>query len=63
VFVPANDELVARGAAIQAAAVLTERSVDEVMTSWGAPEGFTVEPRPGADGAAVRAAYAAAEGR
>jgi xylulokinase len=63
VFVPAIDELVARGAAIQAAAVLAERSVDEVMTSWGPPEGITIEPRPGADGAAVRAAYAAAEGR
>ncbi|CAN5597379.1 xylulokinase [soil metagenome] len=59
VLVPAADELVARGAAIQAAAVLAGCSIDEVAAAWGTGPVLTVEPDPAADGAATRAAYAA----
>ncbi|MFZ4720666.1 MAG: xylulokinase, partial [Ilumatobacteraceae bacterium] len=60
VVVPGDDELVARGAAVQAAAVLHGSSIDAVGDAWGQVPSHTVEPRPGADSAAVRAAFAAA---
>ncbi len=60
VAVPDLDETVATGAAVQAAVVATGRSFDEVATDWGLGAGTIVEPRPGADGEAVRAAYAEA---
>ena len=51
----------ARGAAVQAAAVLTGRSFDDIHDAWdlGSPV-VTVEPDTSIDGAAVRAAYARA---
>jgi len=56
-----DDETVARGAAIQAAAVVLDEPVDDVAGAWGRPEALWVEPGPGstaADRAAVRSAYA-----
>ena len=60
VVVPDTDELVARGAAVQAAAVLTGTSFDDVAAAWGLGSGVTVDPDPTVDGDAVRAAYAGA---
>ena len=60
VVVPDADELVARGAAVQAAAVLTGASFADVASAWGSGAGATTEPDPAVDGAAIRAAYAAA---
>jgi xylulokinase len=57
VLVPASDQLVARGAALQAAAVLAGQPLDEVAETWRAPECTTVEPDPAVDAGAVRAAY------
>jgi xylulokinase len=62
VVVPDADELVARGAAVQAAAVLTGSTFDDVTDAW-AMAATTVEPDAAVDGAAVRAAYAAAAER
>jgi xylulokinase len=58
VVVPDAEELVALGAAVQAAAVLGGRSIDEVGAAWGLDRGTTVEPDPGVDGSAIREAYA-----
>ena len=60
VVVPDADELVARGAAVQAAAVLTGASFADVASAWGSGAGATTEPDPAVDGAAIQAAYAAA---
>jgi xylulokinase len=60
VVVPDADELVARGAAVQAAAVLSGAPFDAVARAWGSREGTVTEPDPAVDGAAIRAAYAAA---
>jgi xylulokinase len=57
VVVPDEDELVARGAALQAAAVLTGTDLTEVADAWNVRTGVEVEPDPTVDGAAVRAAY------
>ncbi|HVC67261.1 MAG TPA: xylulokinase [Acidimicrobiales bacterium] len=59
VLVSDLDEAVATGAAVQAAAVLTGRPLDEVQTAWGLGGGSTVEPDGSVDAAAVRDAYAA----
>ena len=58
VLIPASDELVARGAAIQAAAVLAGATIDAVRQSWGPGPAMVVEPTPGVDGAALRQAFA-----
>lgn len=60
VLIADTDELVARGAALQAAAVLTGRAFDEVTADWGLGEALTVEPDPSVDAGAIRAAYARA---
>lgn len=60
VVVPEEDELVARGAAVQAAAVLAGTTVGEVAAAWGTGRGSIVEPNASTDGGAIRAAYAAA---
>ena len=60
VLVPGTDDLVARGAAVQAAAVLAGTTVDEVSAAWGTPAARTVDPDPSTDGSAIRAAYAGA---
>jgi xylulokinase len=58
VLVPAEDELVAAGAAIQAAAVHHGRAVARVAEAWGLGRGETVEPTDTVDRAAIRSAYA-----
>jgi xylulokinase len=58
VIVPDDGEPVARGAALQAAAVLTGRSLQDIAAAWGTGPTTTVEPDPAVDGPAVRAAYA-----
>ncbi len=60
VLVPDADEAVARGAALQAAAVLTGRSFDDICDGWGTGPVLAVEPDPSVDGAAIRAANARA---
>ena len=57
VLVPDVGEPVARGAAVQAAAVLTGASVDDVAAAWGLGMAATVEPDPTVDRDAIRDAY------
>jgi xylulokinase len=57
VIVPGDDELVARGAAVQAAVALSGRSFDEVAEAWSLHEGSVTEPTTGVDADAIRAAY------
>jgi xylulokinase len=60
VTVPLEEELVAAGACVQAAATLTGADPVELVTAWGLDKGIEVEPGPGAARAGeVRAAYAA----
>jgi xylulokinase len=60
VLVPGERELVATGAAVQAAAVLGGLDPTAVAAAWGTATGRAVEPGAGAaDAGAVRAAYAA----
>jgi len=58
VRVPAEDELVAAGAAVQAAAVHHGRDVAQVAEAWGLGRGETVKPDDTVDRAAIRAGYA-----
>ena len=62
VLVPRDEELVARGAAVQAAATLMGTSIDSVMDAWGLDVEH-VEPDHGVDRAAVRSAFATALAR
>jgi xylulokinase len=60
VLVPRNDEQVAIGACVQAAALVTGAEAADVADEWDLDEGDLVEPGPGVSAAAdVRAAYAA----
>jgi xylulokinase len=63
VVVPEQDELVALGAAVQAAAVLHGTTTEEVAAAWGLGSGQVVEPDRSVDAAAVRDAYARARAR
>jgi xylulokinase len=64
VVVPDGDEHVARGACVQAAAVLHGRPPAEVAAAWAPAPVSVTEPGAGAAGAAeVRAAYAARRDR
>jgi xylulokinase len=58
--VPAEEELVAAGAAVQAAAVHHGRDVAQVAEAWGLGRGATVDPDGAVDRAAIRADYAEA---
>ena len=60
VRIPAEDELVAGGAAVQAAAVLRNGDFAQVADAWGLRRGETVEPDAAVDRRAIRAAYAEA---
>ncbi len=62
IVVPTDDELVACGAALQAAAVVNGRDLHDVAAAWGLGGGETVEPDLAVDRAAIRATYAAARG-
>ena len=57
VVVPDDDETVALGAAVQAAAVAAGRHPVDVSADWPLGEGLLVEPLPGAGGAEIRARY------
>jgi xylulokinase len=59
VVVPSEGELVATGAAVQAASVHLDCDVARVSEAWGLGRGDVVEPDESVDGGAVRAAYAA----
>ena len=60
VRVPADDELVAAGAAVQAAALHHGGDFAEVADAWGLGRGDTVEPDDTVDRIAIRDAYAEA---
>lgn len=60
VQLPDDDELVARGAALQAAVVLHGRPLDDVAQGWQLDRGHVVEPDGAVDAAAIRQAYAEA---
>ncbi len=62
VTVPHEDEVVATGACVQAAAVLSQRAPTDIAQSWGLGAGDMVEPASGVDHCAVREAYALARG-
>jgi xylulokinase len=62
VTLPRDDELVATGACVQAAAALHQRGPGEVAKAWGLGEGDAVVPDARVDARAVRAAYARARG-
>ena len=62
VQVPADEDLVAGGAAVQAAAVQLGCSFAEVADGWDLRRGDTVEPDDTVDRRAIRAAYADAVG-
>jgi xylulokinase len=58
VRVPADDELVAGGAAVQAAALHLGCEWAQVAEAWGLGQGDTVEPDETVDRQGIRAAYA-----
>jgi xylulokinase len=59
VLVPRNDEQVATGACVQAAAVVTGSDPSDVADRWKLGDGDVVDPGPAATAAAeVRSAYA-----
>jgi len=60
VVVPVDDELVACGAALQAAAVQLGRGFAEVSEAWALGSGEMVEPDPSVDHRSIRAQFAAA---
>jgi xylulokinase len=60
VIVPTEGELVATGAAVQAAAIHLGCDLGRIGEAWGLGRGEVVEPDDTVDGGAVRAAYAAA---
>jgi xylulokinase len=62
VIVPTDEELVACGAAVQAAAVLHGAAFGDVADTWHLGAGEVVEPDPTVDRDAIRARYAAARG-
>ena len=58
ITVPDDDETVALGAAVQAAAAMSGRHPADVAADWPLGEGTIVDPLPGVDGGEVRARYA-----
>jgi xylulokinase len=58
VVVPTETELVAAGAAVQAAAVSLGGEFDALAQAWKVAQGETIEPDGAVDAAAIRAAYA-----
>ncbi|HZU71137.1 MAG TPA: xylulokinase [Acidimicrobiales bacterium] len=62
VVVPEGVEHVAGGACVQAAAVLHGCAPEEVARAWAGPPAAEVDPDPGVEARAVRAAYAGLRG-
>ncbi len=63
VQVPSDEELVAGGAAVQAAAMHHGYDFADIADAWGLGRGKTVEPDEKVDRLAIRDAYAEAVGR
>ncbi len=63
VLVPSDSELVARGGAVQAAAVHLQCGFADITEAWGLGQGHVVEPDETVDRRAIRAAYADAATR
>lgn len=63
IVVPDDDETVALGAAVQAAAVAKGRHPADAAADWPLGEGVLVEPSSGVDGKEIRARYAEHRGR
>ena len=64
---PDEDEIVATGAALQAAVVASDADAEQITADWGLRAGTVVEPEPDSDPDAeqsveVRARYAEARG-
>jgi len=57
IVVPSTDETVATGASLQAAAVSSDLSTNDLAETWRLGIGMTIEPDPESNGEAVRAAY------
>jgi xylulokinase len=57
VTVPEYGEHVATGACLQAAAVATGGTVEDLTEAWGVGRGAVVDPRGGVDTGAIRDAY------
>jgi xylulokinase len=57
VAVPRHEELVACGAALQAAALLHGRGFEEVAVAWDLQAGEVIEPDPRVDAADIRGVY------
>jgi xylulokinase len=62
VYVPAGDELVARGACVQAAAVLGGGALSQFLAAWKLGDCAQIDPDLRVDAASVRAAYTRARG-
>jgi xylulokinase len=60
IMVPSDEDLVAAGAAVQAAALHLGCDFSQVSDAWGLGQGDVVEPDGTVDRAAIRAAYAEA---
>lgn len=60
VVAPTDEELVAAGAAVQAAAVYLESDFTQVSEAWSLGRGHVVQPEEGVDRTAIRCAYAEA---
>ena len=58
IMVPHDDETVALGAAVQAAAIATNSHPADIAVTWPLGQGQLIDPRPGTDGPAARARYA-----
>lgn len=63
VLVPAEEEHVAVGACVQAAAVVSGRSIADIQGAWGLGAGRETTPDPTVDRAAIRHRYAEAAAR
>jgi xylulokinase len=57
VHVPHETELVASGAAVQAAGIVLDAPFDAIAQEWGLGRGVVVEPDERVDGKAIQAAY------
>ncbi|MGH9068683.1 MAG: xylulokinase [Acidimicrobiales bacterium] len=63
VMVPEDQEMVARGACLQAAAVAGGVSVHDILGTWPRPRETGVEPSPGVDATGIRERYKEAADR
>ena len=62
VVIPDQGEQVATGACVQAAAVLTGRSIEQIQQDWNLRAGTRLEPSTDIDRTAIRSAYRSGRG-